>query len=337
MEYGEALEHLLTSLSLSEDSILQRVDEYTLYCFYLGFEPVLRRPYRSPLREGDDMPSFSVFSVKGKDREYFWKDSGGDGYQGVAGDSGDIFKLIKRMYGDTSKQCYSRINRDFDLGFESSTPPPKNFEKIVRHALPKDDVAANIRVKYRAWKTFDMAYWGTFGVTLPTLNRYLVKPISFFWTAEGQPYPYSSEKHSYVYHVHSKKKIYQPFSKARKFRNDLTDKELEGYPQLPFKSDTLIITKSTKDIMLLHELGIEAVSPRGESVPIHEAYLSLFGKKYKRVATLFDNDGKHRADSFPFPALQVPLESKEKDISDFRKAYGEKLTRELINDLILSI
>lgn len=330
----DELDYLLSVIKLDDDSILQRVDEYTLYCFYLGFSPSLRKPYKSPLRDGDSMPSFSIFLTKKSNREYFWKDSGGSSQTGIAGDSGDIFKLIRLLYGDTAKQCFSRINRDFNLGFESDTPPPTNFEKIVHHDPPKDEEPAHIRIKRRKFKTHDVQYWAQFGITAKTLLKFRVIPISHFWGKQSQQYPYTADKLAYAYPINGKYKVYQPLSKSRKFRTDYDYKCLEGFDQLEYKSDTLIITKSMKDIMVLWEYGYEAVSPRGESVPIPIEFIRHFRKKYERIILFFDNDGKHKAEDYPFPEIYVPLESHEKDISDFRKRYGHKQTQILLKQLI---
>lgn len=328
------LDYLLSVVQLSDDSILQRVDEYTLYCYYLGFEPLLRFPYKSPLRTGDSDPSFSMFLSEKDNREYFWKDSGGDTFTGVAGDSGDIFKLIQILYGDTLKECYSRINRDFELGYDSDTPPPVNAEKIVRYSAPKEAEASNIRIKRRKFFQYDIEFWLQFGITASTLKKFRVIPLFCFWMFDSQQYPIRADKLAYSYPINGKHKIYQPLSKNRKFRNNYDYMCLEGFDQLSYTTDTLIITKSSKDIMVLYEYGYEAVSPRGESMPIREEFLNHFRKKYKRILVFFDNDGKHKADDFPFPSIFVPIESHEKDISDFRRRYGHKQTELLLKKLI---
>lgn len=330
----DELDYLASVVQLSTDSILQRVDEYTLYCHYLGFEPLLRKPYNSPLRYGDSLPSFSIYETSKEGIEYFWKDSGGDRDTGVAGDSGDIFKLIRLLYGDTLKECLSRINKDFELGYESDTPAPINCEKIIRYDPPKPAEASRIRIKRRKFYQYDIEYWLQFGVTAKTLLKYKVIPLAYFWMFDHQQYPIKADKLSYAYPVNGKYKIYQPHSKVRKFRNDYDYMCLEGFDQLTYTTDTLVITKSTKDIMVLSEYGYEAVSPRGESVPIREEFINHFRKKYKRILIFFDNDGKHKADIYPFPDIYVPIESHEKDISDYRKRYGHKQTQFLLKNLI---
>ena len=73
------MEHLL----FSGEDILERVDEYTLYCSYLGFEPLIGAKYISPLRSSTDSsvdtdPSFGIYERKyGKgSHEFMWKDQG---------------------------------------------------------------------------------------------------------------------------------------------------------------------------------------------------------------------------------------------------------------------
>ena len=54
----------MTLSSVTEQLILERVDEYSLYCYYMGYEPIIGKKYHSPLRKGDDDPSFVIFERK---------------------------------------------------------------------------------------------------------------------------------------------------------------------------------------------------------------------------------------------------------------------------------
>src|SRR6185295_13794515 len=83
-----------------EDWLLSQLDEYSLFCHYLGFEPEPGRPYLSPVRPVGDMdtvPSFTVIPPKGHDRlgehiGWVWIDRG-------RGITGTIFKLVKILHG----------------------------------------------------------------------------------------------------------------------------------------------------------------------------------------------------------------------------------------------
>jgi hypothetical protein len=107
-----------------------------------------------------------------------------------------------------------------------------------------------------------------------------------------------------------------------------------GFQQLTYTSDTLIITKSMKDVMCLRSFGYEAVSPRSENTPLPEQAIGYFNVKYKRKFILFDNDMKHRGDWYPYPQVYVPIESGSKDISDFTRDHGPQAASELLQTII---
>lgn len=319
-------EDIVNRLILSDMAILERVDEYTLYCRYLGFEPMLKTKYPSLVRAKDNDPSFSIFESLKPDREFFWKDNG-------IGDSGDIFKLIRLRFGlKDTRDVYRKIDHDFQLGFTTGTPPPEN--KIVHNTLGDKKPEVHIRIQSKPFTTADYKFWDSFGVTPATLQLYKVKSLQYYWMHDFQEVPKVPRNLAFAYEVLGKYKIYQPHMPLFKFRNDFTEKCLEGFAQLTYKTDTLVITKSTKDVMVLREFGYDAVSPRSENTMVPEPYLKYFHTRYKKIYILFDNDMKHRGDKYQEPKIYVPIASKEKDVSDFRRAFGPQTTRDLLNTII---
>lgn len=314
---------------LNESDILERIDEYTLYCHYLGYQPDIGMAYSSPLRE-DLTPSFGIYPSKFvPNREYLWKDQ-------ALGVHGDVFKLIKlimeKQYGTVSRyMVLAQVKSDFGIIPSLATNPRLVTETYV----PKVRSLIEIRIKSKPFEPYDLKYWNQFNVSLPILDKYRVKSIRYYWTAKDQAVPKFPSGLAYAYIVNSKHKLYFPYErKEYKFRNDLTEKELEGFEQLQYNSDTLIITKATKDIMCLRSFEYEAVSPRGETTLIDPHYIDYLRGKYKNIYVLFDNDGKHKASEYPFPARYVPKDTGEKDISDFCKTYGPADTQHLLKQLI---
>ena len=309
-------------------AILERVDEYTLYCKYLEFEPMLKTKYQSVIRRaGHDVdPSFSIFDCNKPGREFFWKDNG-------IGEAGDIFKLIRLKYGlKDIKEVYRKIDCDFKLGFTDGCSPPET--KIVMHTLGDRKPDTRIRIQSKPFTSADLKFWNSFGVTLPTLELYKVKSIQYYWMHDFQEVPQAPKHLAFAYEVLGKYKIYQPYMPLFKFRNDYTEKCLEGFAQLTYKTDTLIITKSTKDVMVLRELGYDAVSARSENTVIPDQYMNYFYKRYRKIYILFDNDMKHKGDKYQAPKVYVPIQSGTKDISDYRCAFGSQLTKDLLNTII---
>lgn len=317
---------------LREEDILERVDEYTLFCHYLGFKPDLYMKYTSPIppmyRGGSDdkSPSFGIFrATKIRNREFGWKDQGGGGL------SGDIFTLVKFLYGYRTKdEAVARVASDF--GFGGYMPPTG---KLVSAPVQQKE-PTEITVMHRPFKDYDFQWWRKFNISRGILEFYRVRPVSCYWTHGSQKDPrFPEQGFGFVYKIGTRSQLYFPLAKPDfKFRNDMSERELGGFDQLTYRTRTLVITKSYKDVMCLRSFQYDSVCSRGESVMVPQEYLSYFEKKYDNIFVLFDNDGKHIGKKYPYPFRQVPLSTGEKDTTDFCKHYGPKATEELLNGLI---
>jgi hypothetical protein len=320
---------LLKARLLSKEIILETVDEYVLYCFYLGFEPDLRVPYISPIRDKEDpdtRASFSLFMNDYGPCEYRWKDSG-------KGLSGDVFALIKHITGaNTLTEVYGIVRRQCEIGFGAG----QRYEgdRIVYYKKPEARDASVIKIKSKPFTEEGLKFWLDFGITKKTLDLYNVTQLKCLWFREDQPNGIYPKGLSFAYRIADRYKIYQPFFKEYKFCNNFTEMYVEGLLQLKYESDTLVITKSLKDVMFLHELGYEAISPRSENILLPKKLLEYLATRYKRIIILFDNDMKHKGDEYPYPKVYVPEESCTKDITDYRKMYGHEKAKELLKQLI---
>lgn len=313
---------------MGEDEILEEVDEYLLYCFYLGFNPEMRVRYKSPVRDPDnvdDNASWSLFTNTSRlNREYAWKDSG-------TGEFGDIFKLVMIVTGCKNRAiALERIKQDFILG--------KGVE-LARQGIPapKNVDPARIRLKSRAFDYEDKQWWLLrTGADEEILNFFNVKRVQYYWMYDTQTTPRFPGDRVYAYRIYSHYQLYFPHrDRDFRFRNDFTEDHLLGFTQLKYQSDTLIITKSMKDIITLFCINFESVSPRGEHTPIPPKFITFLKLKFKRVFTLFDNDGKHRAWDYDCPSIELPTPTTvAKDPSDHHFVFGEQKTREVIENLI---
>ena len=88
------------------------VDDYSLISHYLGQELELHTKYSSPLREGDENPSFSLFYGYGNldPTKLYFKDQ-----IGIA--SGDVYEFLgKYLNAKTLYALLEQINYDLQLG-----------------------------------------------------------------------------------------------------------------------------------------------------------------------------------------------------------------------------
>lgn len=331
----------LDDLILSEQSILERVDEYALYCFYLKFQPEIGRPIISPIRRPGDPDTQGSFVIFYPTRvrthfEFLWSDNG-------TGQKGNVFQMISLMFGGiTIPSVYQMIDADFGLGFgDGATIKHERIDPGIR---PKAYRPCEIKVRSRSFTPEDISYWAQYGIAPTILNRYNITSVDLYWSGRHQSHPRVIAKHKlcYAYRIWSKYKIYQPYAdKDNKFRNDYTPIHIEGYPQLRYESDTLIITKALKDVAMfdanfgqLGPEGFETVAGRGENMPIPGQALRHFERKYKRIIVWLDNDGKESGLKYypDYEHVRNP-QGLPKDPSDFYHTYGKDSMGKLINQL----
>lgn len=321
---------MLDYLGYTEDNILECVDEYTLYCYYLGFDPTLNEAYTSPIREEgnyDDRPSFTIFrTTQYTDVEFLWKDLA------MNHKVGTIFTLVELMYGLSKREARHKICGDFGLGGATRV----GRELIGAKKIPLE-YSKHIRIKSKAFNDRELRFYAQFGIDKNVLDRYHVTSISCYWSFEEQTSPYFPlGGMGFANRVLDKFQLYFPYADhSKRFKSSWNTKCIPGFAQRQGK-DTLIITKSYKDLMCLSNLGLDydVVANRGENIVLPDEFITWAKANYKTVFTLFDNDGKHSADKYPFKAFEFPLELKEKDATDFYKRYGRDKLIEQVKKFI---
>lgn len=253
--------------------ILSKVTEYEIYSHYLGQFKV-GAIYNSPFRK-DKNPSFGVYYSK-KANKLLFKDHG-------TGECGGIIKFVSLM---TSITDYNSI-----------------LENIVEHMHITKDTKLDSTKEYKPtgetvigvvrqpWTYADMGYWSMYHIGQKTLEKFNVSSIKYYLCNGIVKGIYKDTNPMYAYKVFNNFKIYRPLAdKYTKWRNNLSQDDIQGWEQLPKKGDILIITKSLKDVMCLHEMGIPAISPSSESTFISDAALEALKKRFKRILVCFDRD-----------------------------------------------
>lgn len=324
-------------LSFTESDILERVDEYSLYCHYLGYHLELGSKYLVPtgLRASNNMladidESFSVFQKATRldtPTMLLWKDHGGRGY------SGDIFELVKRIYGYSSRyEVIQRIASEFGFGAPWAHEPVPLIHLERKQKLVKIDIA----VKSKPWTTRELLFWDRGHIDKKLLMSYDTSVVDIYWTYIGQKKAFKPTGMMFAYWVMDKYQLYSPYAKKEdKFINDWTPIVVPGFTQLQHNSDLCIITKSLKDVMCLRSFGYESISVRSENVLLPKECIGYLKRKYKKILILFDNDGKHRGDEYEFEKIYVPkIVDTDKDSFDYCDNHGDKETRSMLKSII---
>lgn len=289
--------------------ILSKVSEYDIYAHYLGQFKV-GAIYNSPFRK-DKNPSFGIYYSK-RTKQLLFKDHG-------TGECGNIVKFVSLYtgltnYNDILKDIVKQLNITTDTKLDSS-----------KQYIPSSETVIGI-VRQKFTPT-DINYWSQFNISEKTLKKFNVNSIKYYLCNGIVKGIYKEDNPMYAYKVYNNFKIYRPLAdKYTKWRNNLTEYDIQGYAQLPSKGDTLIITKSMKDVMCLYEMGIPAISPSSESTFIPNDILEGLKKRFKRIIILFDRDNagvkylRKMSLKTGLEGLLVHKKFKAKDISDAIKA-----------------
>lgn len=310
-------------IDVTLDWILSKVTEYDIYTAYIGNFKI-GMIYNSPLRK-DKTPSFGCFYSK-KTRQLLFKDHG-------TGECGNIIKFVSLYTGLTN---YSDILNDIVKKLKITNNTQLDSSKQY---IPSTETV--IGVVRQDFTETDINYWKQFNISVETLKKFGVSSIKYYLCNGIVKSIYKEDNPMYAYKVYDHFKIYKPLAdKYTKWRNNLTEYDIQGYKQLPKTGDTLIITKSMKDVMCLYEMGIPSISPSSESTFIPDKVLEQLKKRFKRIIILFDRDEagvkylRKMSLKTGLEGMLVHKKFKAKDISDAIKANGfEKVKNWLLKQL----
>jgi len=325
------------SRTITLDDILDYKSEIDILDFYLGINS-LPEIICSPLR-GDRNPSFNIdYNDNGNIRCY---DFGGENF------SGGLFDLLMEMFNISFSELMNKIYDEMISG--------KPLVKVDRTFTEKPTVTRskidNLKVKVREWRSYDLEFWGKFGISLEWLRFGDVYPIShMFITKDNNEMCIPCDKHAYVY-VEFKDnkptyKIYQPFSERYKWINKHDKSVWDLWSKLPAKGEKLIITSSRKDALCLWEnLEIPSVCLQAESYDAKVHVMNELIGRFKYIYVLYDNDfksdknwgriaGKKVCDLFGFKQIEIPEIYQSKDPSDLYLNKGKEIFKMILNELI---
>lgn len=293
------------------DYILSKVTEYDIYAAYIGSFKI-GMIYNSPFRR-DKNPSFGCYYSRSS-KQLMFKDHG-------TGECGNVIKFVSLYtgitnYPDILKDIVSRLKITNDTKLVSSK----------QYISPTETVIGVVRQDFTLT---DINYWSQFHISVSTLKKFGVSSIKYYLCNGIVKGIYKESNPMFAYKVYDHFKIYRPLGdKYTKWRNNLTELDIQGYKQLPKEGDILFITKSMKDVMCFYEMGIPAISPSSESTFIPNRVLERLKKRFKRIIILFDRDlagmkySRKVSKETGLEAMFIHKKYKSKDLSDAIKLNG---------------
>lgn len=269
---------------------------------------------KSVFNSGDNDPSMFVYYDNPKGCYRFKDFSSGNGGNGIT-----LVSLLEKIsYPD----AYVKIYNDYI-----------NAPEITRYDIIPEDKYKVSDYEMRSWTEADGEFWTAFKINSKSLKTYEVYPLKFYQmskcNADGTESSFTVQT-SHIYGYFNKIgeliKIYQPKNNEKKFLK--IKHYLQGWDQLEYKTDNLILLSSLKDMLSFKSLGFtnfESLAPDSENSIIPSHVMKELQTKYKRVFVLFDNDpaGEVASEKYTnyYGCIKVQLKM-SKDLSDSVRDYG---------------
>ena len=328
--------------SVSLDDILSKVTEADILSYYLGVTTV-PTIINSPLRK-DNRPSFGLYSPNGK-RIYF--------VDFATKDRGGLFDLLGHMWNCSYKEVLIRINEDISkfcggANIHSYTP-------CAVRSTNSYNKNTDLQCKIRDWRSYDIEYWASYGITLDWLKYAEVYPISHkIVIKDGHRYVFGADKYAYAYVEHKDNKtfikIYQPLNKkGYKWTSNIDRSVWSLWTKIPREANNLIISSSMKDCLNIScNLHIPTICLQGEGYIPKPHVMQDLKNRYKRIIVFYDNDYTNpnnpgRKDSIALASeynlvrVEIPAEYEAKDPSDLFKKYGKEKYLEIMNGILKDV
>lgn len=317
--------------TITKKYLLERNSQETYLEYYLGI-PVKKGLFKSPLRV-DNTPTCSFY--RNKSGDIIFNDFSGHFY-------GNFLSVVMEMYSCTYYKALQIIANDF--GYIKHKTLKKSTKPVVKSENDfKESGSANIQVEIQDFSQDELDWWEKFGVTEKILKKFKVYSCKNVFL-NGNNIAYSTSK-SPIYGYYRGKtehggelwRIYFPMRSSYRFLSNWTSIMIQGSKQLASNGDTLVITKSLKDVMCLYSLGIPAIAPNSENLFLTDNQFSKLKTKFKNLVLFYDNDlpgisnMKKIKKEYGIKCAWIPRSYGAKDISDFHKRYGREATLNLIN------
>lgn len=321
---------------ITKEVLLNRASEESYMAYYLGINPD-KGLFRSPLRN-DSNPTCSFY--RNKSGDLIFKDFS-DGFHGT------FITVVMKLFNVPYHKALTLIAHDFGLikkeGYTTNLPKIEYDGTTVTDKEP-----TIIQCEIKPFTEEELEWWNSFGISEATLKKFKVFSVKNVFLNGALHATGSKQNPIYGYYFGIKEgveqwKIYFPFKKSYRFL--LNTGVVQGLKQIPKGCEEIVITKSMKDVMTLHELGITAIAPQAESVilptRVIEA-LDRLGVKVKITNGDWDKAGQlfmiksRRA----YRTICLTFTNKEKygkDISDFVKMHGMEKAQKLIDKVSMLI
>jgi hypothetical protein len=308
--------------SLKVEDVLSRIDEFSIFRYYLGVDFRIGKPFCNPFRT-DRNPSCTINQLNNGLQMMDWASLSW---------RGDCIDIVRKAYSLTLQEALQKINDDFGLGLGSGEK--YHIRKAPIYKVPKlEDMKKTSLIQFKGrrphkFNSLERDYWNSYHVSFDILERENVFGVSSLYIdREKFPLPKGEPVFAYYEESIQKCKIYRPFAnkekKEWKWRSTIPFSHMHGLHNMQ-ECENIVIFKSNKDrIIGLHFLE-QALSVQGESfAAISEENLERIKSLSHRQYIGFGSDPQGKEQSLVITEqlgmlhINTPDEFLQEGINDF--------------------
>jgi hypothetical protein len=308
-----------------EEMITKRYSIYDIFSYYVGGNFKIGQPINSPLRE-DNNPSFGIFPSL--DGDLMFKDF-------ATGSVGGWVKFIQLKFNLPYR--WAIIRAFIDLMMSNVNISDSAVHPNIQYIKKK----SSIGLKLASLRRIDIDYWKQYNISTELLTRYNVVAVSDVWVNSNLILNRNGKNLIFAYLIDGKIKVYSPLAdRGNKWVGNTDSSCIFGMKQLPLQGKLLIITKALKDVMTLTSLGYNAIAGNSETTLLKESTINNLKNRFEHIYVFLDNDeagiiaSEKYKDKYELDYILIPLEYECKDISDFVKVNGVRLTKRWLKESI---
>ncbi len=319
-------------------AVIAQADQWRMMEGLLGIELVPSKAIRSPLRQGDEHPSFNAW--KGKDGKVRWKD--------FAMENGDIYHLIMELRGCNFRQAVAEA---YDLASGGLVKPAPSGKLYIP---PRPHVYAHITAYGRDWDECDQRYWSKYGIGPKEAKEGALMTVGSARVVTGKrPDGYtirhfdSSPLYAWWFQdgIEARYKLYRPLHHERAFRFISNSKREDIYGLKQFqKNKPGILVGGQKDALVSrHMWECNAASFNSEGMLPDENMVMAIMMRCSKLFILYDSDKAGRTNqarivqqypfitplSFDHPLVKDPADLMEHRSDGSVMDIIEKIRREI--------
>lgn len=322
----------------------EKIGDESIFYFYFGKPVDIYKSYYSFFRKEKHSSSGFYISKGGYIIYHDFK----------TGEKLNCVQFVMKLFRISYSEAILQIAIDFNIvkGVKSSD---KEAVVIPIEKQQREKPVKNYKITVKSLGVEHLKYWEQYHITEQELKDAGVKAVTSISVNDYKLPIDSSIRFLYRFEEQETHqlyfKVYSPLDDNYKWMGSVPIDCLFGIEHLRFKSDTLIITKSVKDYLVLRKYFSDVIALQNESsVSLNKKTIKALKKCYKRIVIWFDTDRtgvvsmnyyKKKHGFIPFFICDKNIsiwknfikikKNHIKDPSDFVKKYGlEKFEKYII-------